>query len=372
MIARGLRDAGMEVIYTGIFQTPDSIVRRRPRRRTPRSSGSRAFPEPTWSTPTDDPRALRQHGLDDVLVLVGGTIPAADAVELRRLGVAEIFTPGTPTARVIAFIESHAPRRDLGRGDAVGRCPVVGWRPPAVPSAHGLARRERLVRGSRRRHSRRTRRRGELSVRRRASCSGTSRGRAGTRSSLKRSTSRTASDRRSTACSSRRPPVGCWSRPASGSGWTTTIGPAGRGGRPILPALRIAGFDPATVDAVALSHLHFDHAGGLLDCRRRARVRPGPGGRAGAEWESRWHEPPAPASYDQAELRLVEPLGAEATARWRGGGVARRLGDRHRRPFGGHQAIIVRDAGTVGFIGDLFMRPWAPSRPGSPASTTSR
>ena len=53
---------------------------------------------------------------DDVLVLVGGTIPAADAVELRRIGVAEIFTSGTPTARVVAFIEAHAPRRDLEPG----------------------------------------------------------------------------------------------------------------------------------------------------------------------------------------------------------------------------------------------------------------
>jgi len=115
VIARSLRDAGMEVVYTGIFQTPDSIVRtvlEEDAQVLGISSLSGAHMEYT----TEILRQLRQIGLDDVLVLVGGTIPAADAVELRRLGVAEIFTSGTPTARVVAFIEAHAPRRDLEPG----------------------------------------------------------------------------------------------------------------------------------------------------------------------------------------------------------------------------------------------------------------
>ncbi|MEK6719462.1 MAG: cobalamin B12-binding domain-containing protein [Chloroflexota bacterium] len=112
VIARSLRDAGMEVVYTGIFQTPETIVRtvlEEDAEVLGISSLSGAHMEYT----TDILDQLRQAGLDDVLVLVGGVIPTADADDLRRLGVGQIFTPGTPTAQVIAFVEAHAPRRDL-------------------------------------------------------------------------------------------------------------------------------------------------------------------------------------------------------------------------------------------------------------------
>lgn len=112
VIARSLRDAGMEVVYTGIFQTPETIVRtvlEEDAQVLGISSLSGAHMEYT----TEILAQLRELGLDDVLILVGGTIPAADGVELQRLGVAEIFTPGTPTAQVVAFIEANAPRRDL-------------------------------------------------------------------------------------------------------------------------------------------------------------------------------------------------------------------------------------------------------------------
>jgi methylmalonyl-CoA mutase C-terminal domain/subunit len=115
VIARSLRDAGMEVVYTGIFQTPESIVRivlEEDAQVLGISSLAGAHLEYTSVIL----QQLREAGLDDVLVLVGGTIPAADGVELRRLGVGEVFTPGTPTARVVAFIEAHAPRRDFEVG----------------------------------------------------------------------------------------------------------------------------------------------------------------------------------------------------------------------------------------------------------------
>ena len=110
VIARSLRDAGMEVIYTGIFQTPDSVIAavlQEDAQGLGISSLSGAHMEYT----TEILRRLREAGADDVLVLVGGTIPAGDAAELRRLGVAEVFTPGTPTSRVVDFIEQRAPQR---------------------------------------------------------------------------------------------------------------------------------------------------------------------------------------------------------------------------------------------------------------------
>jgi glyoxylase-like metal-dependent hydrolase (beta-lactamase superfamily II) len=132
-------------------------------------------------------------------------------------------------------------------------------------------------------------------------------------------------------------------------------------GDPILPALRKAGFDPGSVDVVAVSHLHFDHAGGLLDAD---------GGRAfprativaqRAEWEVALDDNPRnTAAYDQAELRLVQAWGAEGAAD----------GEREVLPgvsvvptgghSGGHQGVVVRGPrGTVAFFGDLAMRPWS-------------
>jgi len=135
-------------------------------------------------------------------------------------------------------------------------------------------------------------------------------------------------------------------------------------GDPILPALVQAGFDPATVDVVALSHLHFDHAGGLLDAdgRRafpRARIVA-----QRAEWEiALGDNPRLVASYDQPELRLVREWGTEG---WVDGnhevlsGVSVVPTGGHS---GGHQAIVVRGGGpkgrTLAFFGDLAMRPWS-------------
>ncbi len=135
-------------------------------------------------------------------------------------------------------------------------------------------------------------------------------------------------------------------------------------GNAILPALRAAGFDPATVDRVALSHLHFDHAGGLLDeAGRRAFPRASIVAQR-AEWEMALGDNPRlVASYDQPELRLVRKWGAEG---WIDGereilpGVSVVPTGGHSA---GHQAIVVRGGGprgrTLAFFGDLAMRPWS-------------
>jgi glyoxylase-like metal-dependent hydrolase (beta-lactamase superfamily II) len=135
----------------------------------------------------------------------------------------------------------------------------------------------------------------------------------------------------------------------------------GVSGEPILPSLRVAGFDPGSVDVVAVSHLHFDHAGGLITA---AGERAFPRARVVAqalEWEfALGTNPRLQASYDQAELRLAEawarPTSADGEAELLPGVSVIRTGGHS----GGHQAIVVRgrDA-TVGFIGDLFMRPWS-------------
>ena len=135
-------------------------------------------------------------------------------------------------------------------------------------------------------------------------------------------------------------------------------------GLPILPALRQAGVDPATIDIVAMSHLHFDHAGGLLDgTGRRAFPRARIVAQR-AEWEiALGDNPRLVASYDQPELRLVRDWGAADWAE----GERELLPGVNVIPTGGHsaghQAIVVRGTGpggrTLGFFGDLAMRPWS-------------
>ena len=108
VIARALRDAGMEVIYTGLHQTPEQIVE------TVIQEDADAVGVSILSGAhmTLIPRILdllRENEVDDVLVLVGGTIPADDARELKEAGVAEIFTPGVPTGAIVDFLREKAP-----------------------------------------------------------------------------------------------------------------------------------------------------------------------------------------------------------------------------------------------------------------------
>ena len=103
IIARSLRDAGMEVIYTGLHQTPEQIVE------TVIQEDAQAVGLSVLSGAhmTLVPRIvtlLEEQGIDDVVVIVGGTIPGDDIPELKRLGVAEVFTPGASTEAIVEFI----------------------------------------------------------------------------------------------------------------------------------------------------------------------------------------------------------------------------------------------------------------------------
>jgi methylmalonyl-CoA mutase C-terminal domain/subunit len=107
IIARALRDAGMEVIYTGLHQTPEQIVE------TAIQEDADAVGVSILSGAhmTLVPRiveGLKQSGADDVLVVVGGTIPHDDAEELKAQGVAEVFGPGAPTAEIVDFLRRAA------------------------------------------------------------------------------------------------------------------------------------------------------------------------------------------------------------------------------------------------------------------------
>jgi len=112
IIARALRDAGMEVIYTGLHQTPEQIVETV----IQEDADAVGLSILSGAHMTLVPRIvelLRQEGIDDVLVTVGGTIPSDDIPELKRLGVAEVFTPGAQTQDIVAFIrDGVGPRTD--------------------------------------------------------------------------------------------------------------------------------------------------------------------------------------------------------------------------------------------------------------------
>ncbi len=106
VIARALRDAGMEVIYTGLRQTPEMIA-------------SAALQEDvdavgisilSGAHNTLCPRIvslMRENGMDDTLVLVGGIVPQEDIVTLKQQGVSEVFLPGTSTEDIVSYINQN-------------------------------------------------------------------------------------------------------------------------------------------------------------------------------------------------------------------------------------------------------------------------
>jgi methylmalonyl-CoA mutase, C-terminal domain len=108
IIARALRDAGMEVIYTGLHQTPEQIVETA----IQEDADAVGISILSGAHMTLIPRVLeglKENDVEDVLVLVGGTIPKPDVEELKRHGVAEIFTPGAPVSEIVDYLKAHVP-----------------------------------------------------------------------------------------------------------------------------------------------------------------------------------------------------------------------------------------------------------------------
>jgi methylmalonyl-CoA mutase C-terminal domain/subunit len=110
IIARALRDAGMEVIYTGLHQTPEQIAATV----IQEDADAVGLSILSGAHMTLVPRVvelLREEGVEDVVVTVGGTIPAEDSPELKKLGVAEVFTPGASTDEIVDFVRSAVDAR---------------------------------------------------------------------------------------------------------------------------------------------------------------------------------------------------------------------------------------------------------------------
>ncbi len=110
IIARALRDAGMEVIYTGLHQTPEQIVETV----IQEDADAVGLSILSGAHMTLVPRIvelLKEQEIEDVVITVGGTIPSDDIPELKKLGVSEVFTPGAPTQAIIDFIEGAVHRQ---------------------------------------------------------------------------------------------------------------------------------------------------------------------------------------------------------------------------------------------------------------------
>ncbi|MGH2562632.1 MAG: cobalamin B12-binding domain-containing protein [Thermomicrobiales bacterium] len=111
VLVRALRDAGFEVIYTGLFQSPEMIATAAMQEDVD-VVGLSILSGAHLSLFPRIIDALRDRGLGDVLVIAGGTIPDEDVEPVAKLGVAAVFGPGTSLKDVIAFIRAHAPQRD--------------------------------------------------------------------------------------------------------------------------------------------------------------------------------------------------------------------------------------------------------------------
>jgi methylmalonyl-CoA mutase C-terminal domain/subunit len=110
ILARALRDAGMEVIYTGLKQTPEQIVETALQEDVDVIglsilSGAHKTLFPMIM------ELLKQKGLTDVLVVAGGIIPEEDFPEMKKIGIKEIFGPGTRTDKIVQFIFENVPKR---------------------------------------------------------------------------------------------------------------------------------------------------------------------------------------------------------------------------------------------------------------------
>ena len=108
IIARALRDAGMEVIYTGLHQTPEQVVEAA----IQEDADAIGISILSGAHMTLVPKVvalLKENDASDIHVFVGGTIPKEDIPKLKELGVGEIFTPGTPTKRAVEYVREAVP-----------------------------------------------------------------------------------------------------------------------------------------------------------------------------------------------------------------------------------------------------------------------
>ena len=106
VVARALRDAGFEVVYTGLRQTPEEIAEAA----LQEDVNVVAMSILSGAHPHLFPKVvnlLREKGMNDVLVIGGGVIPEGDIPALKEAGIAAVFTPGTPTGEVVDFIKEH-------------------------------------------------------------------------------------------------------------------------------------------------------------------------------------------------------------------------------------------------------------------------
>ena len=106
VVARALRDAGFEVIYTGLRQTPEQIAEVA----LQEDVNVVAMSILSGAHPHLFPKVVnlvREKGMDDVLIIGGGVIPETDIPALKEAGVAEVFTPGTPTSAIVDFIKAN-------------------------------------------------------------------------------------------------------------------------------------------------------------------------------------------------------------------------------------------------------------------------
>jgi methylmalonyl-CoA mutase C-terminal domain/subunit len=106
VVARALRDAGMEVIYTGLHQTPEQIVETAIQEDAD-CVGLSVLSGAHMTLFSRVIALLRERGADDIVVFGGGIVPEADIVELEQLGVAKVFTPGATTQSIVDWVTTH-------------------------------------------------------------------------------------------------------------------------------------------------------------------------------------------------------------------------------------------------------------------------
>jgi len=111
VVARALRDAGMEVIYTGLHQTPEQVVETA-LQEDARAIGLSILSGAHMTLFRRVLDLLRERDASDVVVFGGGIIPDADIEPLKEMGVAEVFTPGTPTGRIVEWVAAHVTPAD--------------------------------------------------------------------------------------------------------------------------------------------------------------------------------------------------------------------------------------------------------------------